>query len=124
MAGSPTTRTLALLRKEKWLAAVTEKWNPHVKIRQDLFGFIDVIAVRSGDIRVLTVQATSYSNMSARANKILGLDLEEDDSKGQSTAKSARIWLESGNRIEIWGWHKKKGHWVVAKKEVKFEDKA
>ncbi len=29
---SPTSRTLALLKKEGWQAAIVEKWNPHARI--------------------------------------------------------------------------------------------
>ena len=42
---SPVQRTLAELRKQGFTAAVVERWNPHAKIRQDLFGLIDVVAV-------------------------------------------------------------------------------
>lgn len=38
-------RSLKKLRKEKWVVGITEKWNSFVGIRQDLFGFVDLIAV-------------------------------------------------------------------------------
>lgn len=56
---SPTARSLAKLRKEGWVAGVVEKWIPQTKMRKDLFGFIDIVAVRGGVI--LGVQATGGS---------------------------------------------------------------
>ncbi|MGE0289360.1 MAG: hypothetical protein AB7I42_23990 [Bradyrhizobium sp.] len=56
---SPTARSLSKLRKEGWVAGVVEKWIPQTKQRKDLFGFIDIVAVR-GDV-VMGVQATGGS---------------------------------------------------------------
>lgn len=42
---SRTQRSLKKLRDEKWVAQVVERWNSFVRIRQDLFGFVDIIAV-------------------------------------------------------------------------------
>jgi len=65
---SPTQRSLQLLRDQGYLAEVTERWNPHARVRHDLFGFVDVLAIR--DAEVLAVQATSRSNVAARVTKI------------------------------------------------------
>jgi hypothetical protein len=54
---SPTKRTLAKLRKEGYLCAIVEKFNRFAGIRQDLFGFIDILAIREGEI--IGVQTTS-----------------------------------------------------------------
>jgi hypothetical protein len=35
---TPTQRSLAYLRAEGWQVAIVERWNPHARIRQDLFG--------------------------------------------------------------------------------------
>lgn len=69
MAGSPTQRSLAALRKAGWLCAIVEHWNPHVGIRQDLFGVADILAVKTGE-RPLLVQTTSAPNVAARVTKI------------------------------------------------------
>lgn len=87
---SPTQRSLAKLRKEGWMVAIVEKWNQWAKIRQDLFGFIDLLAVK-GDI-VMAVQTTSGTNVSQRLAKI------------QNT-QAAATWLESPYRtIVVHGW--------------------
>lgn len=86
---TPTARTLAWLRKEGYTAAVVEKWNCHTRIRQDLFGFADVLAFRQGEW--LLVQATSGSNTSSRVAKITAND-------------TAKVWIDSGGRILVVGW--------------------
>lgn len=65
---TPTQRTLAEMRKRGYVCEVTEKWNPFARIRQDLFGFIDVLCL--GDGEIIGVQATSAGNVSARVKKI------------------------------------------------------
>ena len=98
MSTSPTQRTLALLRKGGWTAEVVEKWIPGANIRKDLFGFIDVVAIRGKEI--LGVQCTSYSNISARVKKI-----EEHD--------NVAAVRDAGIGIQVHGWRKKDNRWQV-----------
>lgn len=67
---TPTQRSLALLRRRGLVCAVVEKWNSHMRIRQDLWGWVDVLALdpETGDL--LAVQTTSSSNVAARIDKI------------------------------------------------------
>ena len=90
---SPTQRTLAELRKQGYTAYVVEKWNMHAKIRQDLFGFIDILAMKPCE-PLLAVQATSTGNISSRIQKITDTSLGLD-------------WISTGNRLEVWGWAKR-----------------
>jgi hypothetical protein len=96
VAESPTSRTLKLLRERGYRAAVVEKWNPHAKIRNDLFGFIDVLAIKDGE--TLAVQSTSDANVSARIHKI-------EDSDALFDVRKA------GWSIHVHGWRKRKGRW-------------
>jgi len=83
-----------MLRDSGWLVAVVERWNPHARLRQDLFGFGDLLAVK-GNL-VALIQTTSGSNVSARIAKI-------------RANPSAAIWLGMGNenrRIVVHGWRK------------------
>lgn len=95
---SPTQLTLAKLRKDGYLASVTEKWNPHAHVRQDLFGFVDVLGLKPGE--TIAIQATSYSNMSARVKKI-------------ASHKNIEMVREAGWKIEVWGWHKPENRWKL-----------
>ena len=72
MAKTPTQRTLAEMRSRGYACEVVERWNPFARIRQDLFGFIDVLCL--GDNEVVGVQATSAGNVSARVRKIADHD--------------------------------------------------
>lgn len=86
---SPTARTLAELRRLGYVAEVVERWIPRTKIRVDLFGTIDVVAVREGEC--LGVQATSGSNAAARLNKA-------------KAEPRLAAWLRAGCRFEVWSW--------------------
>lgn len=89
---SPTQRSVQKLKAEGWLVAIVEHWNPYAKVRQDLFGFIDILAL-CGD-SLLAIQTTTGSNVSARIKKIQAL-------------QAAQLWLESNNRkIIVHGWTK------------------
>ena len=104
MAASPTELTLRKWRKAGYLCAVVEKWNHHVKIRQDLFGCIDVLAVGNGE--TVGIQSTSYSNVSARINKI------EDMPETVSRLR------EGGWRVVVEGWRKPKHRWECREVDV------
>lgn len=67
---SPTQRSLALLKKRGYRAAVVEKWNPHARIRQDLFGIIDILAIREGETLAVQACAGSGGAAAARQRKI------------------------------------------------------
>jgi len=85
-------RSLAHLRADGWLVAIVEKWNAFAKIRQDAFGFGDLLAVR-GDETAL-VQCTSAANVSHRLAKIRALP-------------AARVWAASPHRsLLVHGWGK------------------
>ena len=68
MKTSPTQLSLKELRKTCDAVQVVEKWNPHAKIRQDLFGFVDILALQGGE--TLAIQSTSWANVGSRAKKI------------------------------------------------------
>ncbi len=89
MPVTPTARTKQWLQKQGWLVGITEKWNPHAKIRQDLFGFADLVAIPV-DLDVgdefscsymgwseflvsppVFIQVTSGTNHAARRDKLL-----------------------------------------------------
>lgn len=91
---SPTQRTLAWLRGSGWTCAITEHWNPHAHIRQDLFGVIDVLAI-SKDKGCLGVQACTGTDTARRLGKVLA-------------EPRAKLWIEAGNKLWVIGWRKLK----------------
>lgn len=90
---SPTQRTLALLRAQGWRPEVVEKWNPYARIRQDLFGCLDILAL--GDGVVLGVQACSGTDTAKRVAKL-------------RAAAALPDLQRAGIRVEVWGWRKLK----------------
>lgn len=96
---SPTELTLRELRKRPGVVPWrTEHWNSFARIRQDLFGFVDVLAV-GGEHGTLGVQCTSDSNVAARVRKI-------------KESPILPVLLEADWKIEVWGWKKKAGKYV------------
>lgn len=92
MAGkSPTQRSLEYLREQGYHCEIVEKWNPWRKVRQDLWGWCDILAIRRDE--VLAVQVTS-AGVAARIKKI-----QESD-----TVAKVR---EAGIRVEVHGWTKR-----------------
>lgn len=97
---SPTQRSLKHLREMGCFAQITEKWNPFAKIRQDLFGVVDVLALGL-DGSTIAVQTTSGSNVSARVRKI-------------AEAPATPFMRKAGWKIIVHGWRKNaKGKWTL-----------
>jgi len=96
---TPTQRSLAHLRADGWQVAIVEHWNPFARIRQDLFGVLDLLAVRDGV--TLGVQTTSGSNVSARVKKIAESD-------------AVPALRRAGWAIHVHGWRKgANGRWAL-----------
>lgn len=94
---SPTQRTLAEFKKLGYPAQVVERWNQYARVRVDLFGVIDVVAIAtsySGPGAILGVQACSGTDHAKRRAKILA-------------ENRARLWVEAGGRLELWSWSKR-----------------
>lgn len=100
---SPTQRSLAYLREQGYLVAIVERWNPHARIRQDLWGWCDLLAIRKGE--VLAVQVTA-AGVSSRIKKI-----QESDTIGPVR--------DAGIRVEIHGWRKNsQGKYVLRIEDI------
>ncbi len=91
MKTSPTQRTCAFLRAAGHTVGITEKWNSFVKRRQDLFNFIDLVAMHPDNNGILAIQTTTGAHHGERRAKILEL-------------AAARLWLQTGNRIWVLSW--------------------
>lgn len=87
---TPTQRSLKYLREQGYTVAIVERWNAFARIRQDLFGFIDLLAIKPNE--TLAVQTTA-SGVSARLKKI-------------SESPLLPKVREAGWKIHIHGWRK------------------
>ena len=89
---SPTQRALAECKRLGWKPAIVEKWNPHARIRQDMYGFADLV-VMDDSAGLLALQVTSNQNVPARVEKLSGVAAVVE-------------WLKRGLRCEVWGYRK------------------
>ena len=92
---TPSARTKRYLEGLGYMVGTVERYNHVTQRRHDLFGFIDLIAVRGDDI--VGLQVTSDSNMSARVKKIK-----------EECGPAARAWIAAGGSVLVQGWAKKK----------------
>lgn len=90
---TPTSRTLAMLRADGWLVEVVERWNPHARVRHDLFNVADILAVRGRE--TLAVQVTAGSGVSARVRKL-------------NASTALPLLAAAGWRVEVHGWRRVK----------------
>lgn len=109
---SPTARTLAWLKDSGYLAGVVERHNTFSGKKTDLFGFVDIVAVKNTE--TVGVQATSGAHVAERVAKIVALD-------------TARTWLDGGRRILVVGWRRYRKPedgrwWRPVLREVRMED--
>lgn len=98
MSLSPTQNSKALLANQGFHVAVVEHWNSFVKIRQDAFGVMDIIAFRKDIPGVAAIQCTSHGGMAARVKKVREWELLHE-------------WLYCRNAFFVHGWRKKKNRW-------------
>lgn len=98
-----TALSIAHLAAHGYTCDIVERRIPGTHITKDLFGFIDILAVRRGE--VLGVQTTSSSNMASRIRKI-------------AESEFVGAVRESGMRIVVHGWRKTKAGPVLRVEDV------
>jgi hypothetical protein len=92
-------RTLEMFRKQGFEIEVVERWIAGARIKKDLFGIIDALAI-SGD-RTVGVQVCG-ADFAPHVAKITG-----------PGAQAARQWLQNGRELVLIGWtpqNRRKGH--------------
>ena len=98
MAGiSPTQRTLKAMREQGRLCGIVEKFQQYggkFGVRQDLFGFIDIIAIDPED-GIVAIQSTGMD----WSGHIKKLTEERNDAVYE--------WLKHAP-LELWAWRKVK----------------
>jgi hypothetical protein len=103
VSATPTQRSLKLMRERGYYAEVVEHWVPVIRIRRDFAGVIDILAL--GDACVIGVQATSYSNVSARVRKIV-------------EHANWPILQRAGIKVLVHGWRKVNNRWECREVEL------
>src|SRR5574343_1299756 len=88
-----TQRTLRELRQRGCICGIVERFNHYAGpfgVRQDLFGFIDIIALYPEGICAIQSCGQAFS---------------EHDKKIRDN-ENAPEWIKTGGIIELWGWRK------------------
>ena len=120
---SPTARSLAYCRARGWRAGVVEKWNPHAKIRQDLFGCFDLV--------VIALEAPQNATPDCRPVRwIIGVQATTGEG-GAHAARVAKVWaakvlpdwIDAYAVAEVWSWAKrgargKRKKWTLRRERV------
>lgn len=93
-----TQRTLEYLRGQGMRCAIVEHWNSFARVKQDLFGFIDILALDPHQHRVIGVQCCSDANRAAHKAKI-------------QNAPAFLDWLDASGIVFLisWGKHGERG---------------
>ena len=90
---SPVQRSLKNLRDRGFLCAIVERWNPYAKVRQDVFGFGDLL-IAGDPFGPTLVQVTTSASAAARRAKI-------------HAEPKAKLWKAAGGMILLHGWAKR-----------------
>lgn len=98
MSLTPTALSRKLLESQGYTTALVEHYNAFTRRKHDLFGFVDLLAIRKGE--TLAVQTTSASNVSARVRKI-------------ADHENVGAVREAGWAIAVHGWRKVGNRWQV-----------
>lgn len=94
---SPTQRTLKAWRATGWTCFITEKWNPHARVRQDAFGFGDVLVISPAPKEeIALIQSCAGASHAARRKKILA-------------EPRALAWIRAGGKVYVSSWSKRGG---------------
>lgn len=91
---TPTQLSIKKLKEAGYFVQVVERWNHWARIRQDLFGAIDIVGIKATEFGVLGIQATTTPNMNARIQKA-------------SDLPAIAAWVAAGNKFLVWGWAKR-----------------
>ena len=99
---SPLQRSKKYLEALGFTVAIVERWNPWAKVRQDLFGILDLLAI--SHLGTLGVQVTTMGHKQEHIDKMMA----HPNTQRLETA---------GWEIHLHSWRKLKDGWKVDIKE-------
>lgn len=130
----PAERTMELLRNQGYLVGKTEFFNTFTRTRVDLFGFIDLIAIRGDERGAIAIQACQAYDINKHIEKLRGKiekeskippeKIERARLAAQKRTLAVRTWLAAGNQIWMVGWRKLEStkRWEPIIRTVSLED--
>jgi hypothetical protein len=91
---SPTQQATLILKQLKLSYDIVEHWNAFSQTRKDLFNIFDLLVIIPRK-HLVGLQVTTFSNRSARQNKI-------------SDSPYIHGWLSTGNSAQLWTYRETK----------------
>ena len=104
---SPLQRSKALLEDDGWKVGIVERWIQRAFIRVDLFGFMDLVAIRLDRAGVLGIQCCG-EDVQDHVRKYLEGYVDIKKGKMYGPNDCLPIWLKGGNMFFIWSWRLRK----------------
>jgi len=89
------TKIREVLQHDGYILQTVEKFNIHANKRKDLFGIIDVLALRENVL--LGIQCTGVGDHGSHASRYL---------KNPEITNTIYLWLSTGAQFEIWAYNK------------------
>src|SRR3974390_1777944 len=111
-------RSKAWLEEKGWHVAIVEHWNQWARIRQDLYGLMDLVAIRHDLKGVWGINACDDNGGAIQAHVRKYLDGWTDEKTGKRYEPNPHlsVWLCGGNRFSIMGWGKRNAEWRGSRK--------
>lgn len=101
--GSQSARSMGLLRDSGYFVEKVEQVVHGTFIKRDLFGFIDLLAIRADTPGSLGVQVCASDRFADHVAKVRLLE-------------AAWAWLRAGNRVHVHSWRKRRERHPVTRK--------
>ena len=113
MPSKTIQRSVKYLKDNGYLVQIVERWNHFAKVRQDMFGWIDIVAVKPGK-PILGVQTTTGNMAAVRLDKARGNE-------------ALKAWISGGGQLVVHSWDKrgprgKRKVWTVVERWVSMSD--
>ena len=95
---SPLQRSKKLLEEMGFTVAIVERWNPWAKVRQDLFGILDLLCI--DELGTVGVQVTTLGHKQEHIDKM-------------TAHPNLQRLLKAGWEVRLHSWRKLKDGWKV-----------
>lgn len=116
MASIPLQRSKRYLEEKGWHVWIVEVWNSWAHIRQDMYGFADLVAIRHDNKGVWAINACE-DNGEVKSHIDKYLNGWDHPKKGRQPPNShLPVWLAGGNRFSIAGWGKRSSAGQLSRK--------
>lgn len=100
-------RSKQWLEEKGWHVGIVEQWNQWSRTRRDLYGLMDLVAIRHDLPGVWGVNAVDDGGVQQHIRKYLNGWTDEKKDRTYGPNPHLPVWLACGNRFSIFGWGKR-----------------